>query len=270
MGARIERAKSEFRGPTTAKTPNQHGLRRRACGVGHWQQQQQRRRTEPQQLAAARSSQHASLQQHVGGWVGGSSHLAPRSSNPLGTGQQRAQLAPGGPRMRRGGEEHGGGWCVLTVVVPVLVLVLVVVLGSLLSRRRRRPKHGGCQLSADEEPARGASQQCTTAAADDASSPAVRRPQAAARHSPSEIVAAPRSRRRRRPAKNHRAVRARRGGQDRHRSPIQCFHPSRFVTGPSVRRPTLPCALSPGAPNAHWPAASLVLAPILNLQGRSR
>jgi hypothetical protein len=118
-----------------------------------------------------------------------------------------------------------------------------------------------------------ADDRAAAAGCDDATSPAQHQfagRRAAARHSPSEIVAAPRSRRRRRPAKNHRAVRARRGGKDRHRSPIQCFHPRRIVTGPSVRRPTLPCTLSPGAPNAHWPAASLVLAPILNLQGRSR
>lgn len=51
------------------------------------------------------------------------------------------------------------------------------------------------------------------------------------------------------------------------------FTPQPYNTDPCVRRPTPPCTeslLSPATPNAHWPVASLVLAPILNLRGRSR
>ena len=70
-------------------------------------------------------------------------------------------------------------------------------------------------------------------------------------------------------AKSHRAACARRGRR-RHRFANTALSP------PAVLYPPMHCgvrrsrALSLDAPNAQWPAASLVLAPILNLQGRSR
>lgn len=76
-----------------------------------------------------------------------------------------------------------------------------------------------------------------------------------------------------RAAKSHRAGCVRRGAKKDTARQYTAFTARRNIRphahGVRLSR-ALSSALSLDAPNAQWPAASLVLAPILNLQGRSR